>query len=131
MTPRGRRTVAYLVLVVFAGVGIFRVEQAVDDQARTTDELHRFVRAEAEQDKRADARACVTAWEVRDDIRASDVTHSFAAAEALIEVVQPDDPAIVDLYRAVLDQKLREASAEIGDPTCDLAYARSVLDNQE
>ncbi len=122
--PRVRRTAAYVALVVYASVGIWRVELANRD-------LHDLVRSEAAEDRVEDAQRCVTSWEVRGEIRASDRTHSIESAEALIEVVNPDDPELVELYRAVLDRRLRAAGRQVGDPDCDLAASRAVIDNQE
>ncbi len=105
-------------------------ERTNNHQAATDRRLETLIRSEAAEDRVEDAEQCVTSWEVRGQIRASDRTHSVESAEALIEVVNPDDPDIVALYRAVLDHRLQEAGRQVGDPDCDLAAARAVIDSQ-
>ncbi len=124
MKARTRRTLAYVVPVLFAGIGIFRLEA-------TTTELHALIRSESHEDVVEDAQQCVTSWGVREQIREAIRRSGLAGGEAVIEAAQPDDPAVVDFYRAVLAERLQDASDQIEDPACDLDRARAVLDNQE
>lgn len=121
MTPRHRRLAVYVALVALAVWGLLR-------QQYTVDELHELVAREAAEDDVEEAVRCIGSWEVRGEIRRSDEEHGRAAGEALIDVVQPEDPAVVEEYRARLAERLQDASATIDDPDCDLEAAEALVE---
>jgi hypothetical protein len=74
-----------------------------------------------------DAARCVTAWEVRQDIRSAIAGAATVPVEALIAVVPDADPAQVTAYRDEATRRIGEATGEIADPDCDLEAARERL----
>jgi hypothetical protein len=131
-SPRSLRNFLAGIMVGFLVLGGSSMWGFVRDE-RADDRLEQLVEGDERQAELDAAGQCVVAWEVRQQIRASDEAHGLAAGEALLEVAsardEPPDPAVVAAYRDALRRHLTSSEADpIEDPACDLAAARRKLD---
>lgn len=121
LSPGARRSLLYVALVALVAWGLLR-------QQHTVEQLHDIIDAEEAEERVEDAVRCVASWEVREEIRQSDEDHGLAAGEALIDVVETSDPVLIERYRERLAARLREASDQVSDPTCNLAEAQQIVE---
>lgn len=123
------RVVVYVVLVVVAAAGVQAALNVAHEARKAAVDAERAIATLEDQRERAEARICVTSWEVRQGIRDGMALTAGIAPTALIAAAGADaDPAAVDLLVATTDQLTEQAVAKVPLPTCDLAEATRRLD---
>lgn len=131
-TPK-RRMVAYLVVVLIACLGLWRYN-VVSNQAQSAAlQAKAIAEAEAREDEVDEARACVTAWSVREQIRDSIQYSSDGDRLALVEAIGPFARSRVNLeafarsYAEIQQKAIERARDNLSNPECDLTEARKAI----
>jgi hypothetical protein len=123
------RVVVYIGCVVVAAAGVQAALNVAHEARKAARDAEQAIATLEDQRERAEARTCVTSWDVRQGIREGMALTADIAPTALIVAAGADaDQAAVDLLVTTTDQLTEQAIAKVPLPTCDLAEATRRLD---